>query len=97
MNAPEESVVLHAELPEPLGGAVVGQFETDGRFVLFKFARANLDVESIPPVGYLQDLGPSETVDAQSESRQTNKPMNKQINQQTNKQTNKQMPRRTAR
>ena len=72
LRAPEESVVFDAEFPQSLSCTMVGQFEADGRFVLFKFARANLDVESVASVRNLQDLGPSEPVDTQSETHPLN-------------------------
>lgn len=44
---PKEGVVLHADLPQFLGGSMVGQFEADGRLVLLKFSGPDLDVEVV--------------------------------------------------
>lgn len=61
--------MLHARLPQLLGRLMCGQFEADCRLVLLKLARSDLQVEVVTLVRDLQDLGPRETVDSQSENR----------------------------
>ena len=60
---PEEAVMLHADLPQPLGRAVVAQLEPDRGLELLKLPGPQLDVEAVPLVGDLDDLGPRESVD----------------------------------
>ena len=60
---PEKAVVLHANLPQPLGRAVVVQLEPDRGFKLFEFARPEFDKEAISFIRDLDDFGPSESVD----------------------------------
>lgn len=62
-------MVFHTGLPELLGGPMIGKLETNGRFVLLEFTRSYLDVEMMTLVRDLQDLWPSETVDAQSAAK----------------------------
>ena len=63
-NLPEEGVVLDSGLPQPLGKAVVGQFEAYCALELFKLAWSDLDVEVVTFVGDLEYLRPGEAVDA---------------------------------
>lgn len=62
-------MMFHTGLPELLGGPMIGKLETNGRFVLLEFTRSYLDVEMMTLVRDLQDLWPSETVDAQSAAK----------------------------
>lgn len=64
-HQPEEGVMLHARLPQLLGRPVVGQLEADGGFELLELARTYFDVEIVPLVADLQDLGPGEAVYSQ--------------------------------
>lgn len=63
LGAPEESMMLYACFPEFLGRPVIGQFEADGRLELLELAGPDLDVEIVPLVGDLENLGPREPVD----------------------------------
>ena len=51
-------MVFHTDLPEPFGRLVILKLEADGRLKVLEFARPNLDVESVPLVRNLDDLGP---------------------------------------
>lgn len=66
-HQPEERVMLDARLPQLLGRCMGGQLEADRRLVLLELARPNLQVEVVPLVRNLQDLGPREPIDPQPE------------------------------
>ena len=65
---PEERVMLHTDLPEPLGRAMVAQLEPDRRLELLKLARTKFDEESVSLVRNLDDLRPGKPVDPESVS-----------------------------
>ena len=58
--------MLDSCLPQSLSQTVIGQLEPDGTLELFELARTDLDVEVIPLVGDLEDLGPREAVDSEA-------------------------------
>lgn len=55
--------MLHACLPQLLGGAVVGQLEPDRRLEFLELAWSQLYVKIVTLVADLQDLRPREPVD----------------------------------
>ena len=61
----EEGMMLHTDLPQPLGGPVVLQLEAHRGLEVFKLSRSDLDEESVSLVGNLYYLGPGEPVDPQ--------------------------------
>lgn len=63
LNLPEESVVFNANFPQLLSGPMIGQLETNSRFVLFELSGSDLDVEIVAFVADFQDLRPSEAID----------------------------------
>ncbi len=63
---PEEAVMLDADLPQPLGRAMVAQLEADRRLELLELARPELNEEPVPLVRDLDDLGPGEAVDPEA-------------------------------
>lgn len=61
--------MLDTRLPQLLSCTVVQQLKADGRLVLLKLTRSNLDIEVVALVGNFQNLRPSESIDAQSEDK----------------------------
>ena len=59
-NPPEEAVVLDTDLPQTLGGLVALELEPNGGLEVLELPGTDLDVESVPLVGDLDDLRPSE-------------------------------------
>lgn len=57
--------MFNASLPKLLSGAMIGQLEPDGRLELLELPRSNLDVEIVPLIADLQNLGPGETIHLQ--------------------------------
>ena len=51
-------MMFHTDLPEPFSRLVILQLEADGRLKVLEFAGPDLDVESVPLVRNLDDLGP---------------------------------------
>lgn len=68
-NKPEEGVVFDARLPKALGGLVISQLEPDRGFVRIELSRSDFDVEVVSLIRDLQNLGPGEPIDSQSELR----------------------------
>ena len=65
MYTPEECMVLHTDLPQPLSRPVIGRFEPHSALKGLEFSGSNLDVKIASLVRYLQDLQPGEPVDVE--------------------------------